>query len=366
VLVLLVVTAAVAPSLRREPQARAAGYRTLVAWSPDNLPGGVERAVERIDGVRATTVLQGLDWMTRAVDRDGKLLDRTRRGYGIPIEVAVVEPEFRRFVSDDGRALIDRLRGNRVLISGTEERLRGSGRGMRMRMSGRRVRVAGVLGNGDAQAYEVIMERPRPKSWSNAIRFLLIQAPERVTKDRIRRALETVTGKGYRTVIRSESQTPYLRYGDGVRPQQMVKRHFQEFAARRMDGGRIQIAKRWLDRNVRRWPVPILGTVTCHRELFPILRGALREIKRKGLGHLVRPGEYAGCFNSRFIATIPGTRLSRHSWGTALDINASSNCFGCSPKQDARIVRIFRKWGFTWGGTWPIPDGMHFEWFRWP
>jgi hypothetical protein len=29
---------------------------------------------------------------------------------------------------------------------------------------------------------------------------------------------------------------------------------------------------------------------------------------------------------------------------------------------DCAVVRIFRKWGFAWGGNfWPT-DGMHFEW----
>jgi hypothetical protein len=29
---------------------------------------------------------------------------------------------------------------------------------------------------------------------------------------------------------------------------------------------------------------------------------------------------------------------------------------------DCRVVRIFRKHNFAWGGNFFVPDGMHFEW----
>ena len=54
--------------------------------------------------------------------------------------------------------------------------------------------------------------------------------------------------------------------------------------------------------------------------------------------------------------------VSRHSWGQALDVGTVANCQGCVPKMDCRIVRIFRKHNFAWGGNFLISDGMHFEW----
>jgi hypothetical protein len=29
-------------------------------------------------------------------------------------------------------------------------------------------------------------------------------------------------------------------------------------------------------------------------------------------------------------------------------------------------VEIFDRWGFTWGGSWLVPDGMHFEFRNFP
>ena len=57
-----------------------------------------------------------------------------------------------------------------------------------------------------------------------------------------------------------------------------------------------------------------------------------------------------------------GGFLSRHSFGIAVDVNISRNSFGGRVEMDSRIVDIFRRWGFAWGGTWVRPDGMHLEW----
>ena len=69
-----------------------------------------------------------------------------------------------------------------------------------------------------------------------------------------------------------------------------------------------------------------------------------------------------GCFVPRLIRGPSGGFLSRHSFGIAIDVNPSTNPFGGTPTIDQRLVEIVKKYGFSWGGTWTRPDGMHFEW----
>ena len=131
------------------------------------------------------------------------------------------------------------------------------------------------------------------------------------------------------------------------------------FSYRVLDGGRIAPDPAWVRANIRTERVPILGDVTCHRILFPQLRAALTEVVQRGLADKIHPGEYAGCYYPRFIAGT--TQLSLHAFGIALDLNVPGNLRGTRGEIDRDVVRIFKKWGFTWGGDWAWTDPMHFE-----
>jgi len=103
----------------------------------------------------------------------------------------------------------------------------------------------------------------------------------------------------------------------------------------------------------------LLGTVRCNRALIPPLRAALVSLERAGLGRLIRRSDYGGCFVPRVVRG--GSSLSHHSWGSAIDVNVSTNPLGARPHQDPRLVRAFAQAGFVWGGRFLRPDGMHFE-----
>jgi hypothetical protein len=125
--------------------------------------------------------------------------------------------------------------------------------------------------------------------------------------------------------------------------------------------GTVTPDARWVSRYIRRETVPILGTVTCNKGMLPQLRAALTEVVQSGLAAQIHPGEYAGCYYPRFIARRPSAGLSMHAWGIAVDLNVPGNQRGTVGQMDRRVVAIFKKWGFAWGGDWNYTDPMHFE-----
>jgi hypothetical protein len=143
----------------------------------------------------------------------------------------------------------------------------------------------------------------------------------------------------------------------------MVKTLFGEFAARRgRRPGTLQIDPAWTAAHLVTTHVPLLGQVTCNRQIVPQLAAAMRQVKRRTPANAVR--SYDGCYVPRFIGWSNENMLSYHSWGIAFDLNAQQNVRGESPQQDPRLVRILGRYGFEWGGTWIVPDGNHFEFHR--
>jgi hypothetical protein len=139
-----------------------------------------------------------------------------------------------------------------------------------------------------------------------------------------------------------------------------VKRVVGEVAYRPGRGDAVTLDPAWVGHNIASERMPGLGTVVCARAILAPLRGALTEVVRAGLAGGL--GRYGGCYAPRLIrGGDSGGALSRHSFGLAVDVNITNNSFGGRVSMDPRIVAIFRRWGFAWGGTWVRADGMHFE-----
>ena len=100
----------------------------------------------------------------------------------------------------------------------------------------------------------------------------------------------------------------------------------------------------------------------CHKKVIPAFQLVFNEIAASGLSSLIY--SFDGCYNPRKITG--GTALRFHAYGIAIDINYEGNTYGDStPSMDKRIVAIFKKYNFDWGGDYSgNKDGMHFEYFK--
>jgi hypothetical protein len=133
------------------------------------------------------------------------------------------------------------------------------------------------------------------------------------------------------------------------------------FSYRYFPDGTVQPDPAWVAATIRTEPVPVLGVVTCHRAMLPQLRGALQEIVDLGLAGSIDPSDFGGCYAPRFIGNDPTKGLSLHTWGIAVDLNVQGNLRGTPGEIDRRVVAVFKRWGFAWGGDWSYTDPMHFE-----
>lgn len=340
----------------------------LLAWSPGGLPAGTEAALERLPSVvSATTVKAGLDWIESSRTTDGTSLDRPARDSAIPFEVAVVEPaEYADYVAPSEREQILALQPGQAVLAQTASELRGAGAGLRIKMRGGRITVTDVVSDATTQGYEALLAGRVPETWQRTDRFVLIRVKHRSAQRSVGSLIRDRLGPGRVLRIRAQGETPFLRYGDAVLPQLHVKAAFGEFSAVAHADGSITTEPAWRRKNIVARSVPILGEITCHRALFPQLTQAMQHTQDAGLAFTIDPGDFGGCYGPRFIDSNPGGRLSHHSWGIAVDFNVAQNRPGTPPDLDHRFVRIMENNGFTWGGRWLIPDGMHFEWVRFP
>ena len=146
-----------------------------------------------------------------------------------------------------------------------------------------------------------------------------------------------------------------------------------EFAYRVNPDGSVSQDGAWVntylpaERELLNESIPIAAR--CHTSVGPAIREALAEVAAAGLAATINVSDanrYGGCHRARFNRLTPDSSLgflSRHSWAMALDTNTQGSCQGCAPPDlDCRVVQIFRKHGFAWGGNFLTPDGMHFEW----
>jgi hypothetical protein len=344
----------------------AAAPVVALAWTPKRLPAGFAARVAALPGIRrALAMVDGTVWLTGSRDQAGRTVDRPPPGMAIPLDVAAAPPAaLAAFLpTTDQQALATLERGEAVL-GATAARLRRLGPGATLVIGGRRVVVAGVLPDADVGAHELLLSRRQAAALGLTVERYLLLEPDRGARwPALAARIRALLPHGAQLRLRAPGQATWLREADAVLAPVQEKALFGEFAAkpRPAPGGWLTLDPAFLAGHIVTARVPILGQVTCNKAIIGQLRGALAELQRRSLAGLVDPGDYAGCYAARLIAGDPGPSIAHHAWGTAIDLNATANPQGQSSHQDPRLVAVFARWGFTWGGQFLVPDPMHFE-----
>lgn len=277
----------------------------------------------------------------------------------IPVLAMVTDPA--GYAAAVGDPALARALARGAVLAATEARLRRLAVGGTLRFTdGRRVPVTAVVDDHVLGGNEVSLPAAVARRQASGIDYLLVAdgGHPAATATAVHRALPSIR-------LRAVTSTAngYLSSADRVLTQLQVKARYGEFALRRTGATTFVPDPAWVARNLVTTRVPQLGTVTCHRAVLPALTRAMVEITRRGLGATVHTADFqlqGGCWNPSVVPGQSGT-ISRHSWGIAVDINVDVNPFGHAPRQDPRLVAVLARQGFTWGGHWLTPDGMHFE-----
>jgi hypothetical protein len=331
----------------------------LLVWTPAGLPAGLDVRWREVPGVTAVATVTGgsLD-LRRSLDGDGRVVDQAPSGLAIPLDAVAVDPDRHSpFLPATALPAFRDLGPGEALLGSTSGRIRRLGAGGVLELvDGSRLTVAGVVPDEVIGAAEVVV----PRSMLTVVRYaLLAYEGDRVA---VEAAVRRLVPDGTPVRIRGPGETPFLREGDAVLPQALIKERFGEFAYARGAGTDVTQDEAWVNQNIVAARVLLLGLVRCHRSVIAALEGSMRELEERNLGFLVDPAGFGGCWVPGVIR--PGDALSRHAWGVAFDLNTAKNPTGVGSTQDRRVVDVMARWGFTSGAAWLVPDGSHFEYLR--
>jgi hypothetical protein len=371
VAMLVILTAFRAPSDRAEASEPGAeqpagpgGMLVLEVATKGELLPQLAVAIKEISEVQTVTeVRSGTRWLS-AWNAEGAPESTPPRGYLIPIDIGAVDPqEYQEMVPDDVKSKLLDL-GVGAIMSQTAAALRGITDKGNLQFGGVSIPVVGVVEDELTRGHEMLVTHRNADGFGiHNNRYLIVAVASSDDGKEVTSEIQKLVPPDAPVRVRTH---PGSGYGDGPGLLSMaeIKTLFGEFPGRPGALGDIVVPQSWIDEHTALETLPLVGEFRCHKAIFPQVRGAIAEIEKQGLASLIDVGDFGGCFSPRFIRSGAEAGISRHSWGIAVDFNVSHNLMGETPTIDQRIVEIMDDWGFSWGGKWMVPDGMHFEFVR--
>ena len=259
--------------------------------------------------------------------------------------------------------------GGTVVMSQTSALLRGAQSGDTVELiaadgNARSFVIGAVVPDAEVGGAEIVMSLDQADVLGATIttRVLIYGQFSRQALDAALAAQGLVDGFGVRI---SKSWNP--ANPDGTLGLATTKKLLGEFAFRVNGFDNMTMDPDWVAANIQQVNYQYIGVrAFCHRLIVGDLQAALKEVYESGLSFaidLTNTNTYGGCWNPRYARALANIgSVSRHAWGMAFDTNTVTNAQGSVPRIDCRVVRIFRKHNFAWGGNFLLSDGLHFEW----
>jgi hypothetical protein len=330
--------------------------------SPQPIPDTIITAAKGLPGVLAAgNRASGLADLRAVHGSDRPLAPRPADAI-LPVSFISIDPGFLDAIRGLGTVSAALRKGEAVLPKSSAE-FRGLAVGDAVELAGAggnlRLNVGAVVPDESTFRAELILPEAQAAPISGASNRSLLLAVEPTAVATAEADLRKLAGT-FPVRIRTGSSS---RGSRRLLSLFEIKQTFGEFWYRPLGRGRLALDPAWTGANLVQTQVPLLGQVRCHKAIIPQLSGAMAELEASGAAPLIR--SYDGCFSPRM--QIPNDEaLSRHAFGIAVDINAATNKYGAPPTMDPKIVETMERWGFSWGGRWSVPDGMHFEFVRFP
>lgn len=150
-----------------------------------------------------------------------------------------------------------------------------------------------------------------------------------------------------------------------------VEEIFGKFEYEELGNGLIKIDSSWVKENLTTYNFPIVGLLRCHKLVQPSFLKIFTEIENQNLTEFVTLKGGGGVYCPRHTLWDKRKPLSKHSWAICIDMNVAANPYGKISNlplsfnrtnlNTSKIIDIFEKNNFMWGGIWNSKDPMHLE-----
>lgn len=129
---------------------------------------------------------------------------------------------------------------------------------------------------------------------------------------------------------------------------------YHEFEQKHLAMWRSEV---WEKNTGKSWCLPF-KRIYCNQLILPILDQTFQILDTLGL--ICELKTFDGCFNVRKVRGSE-EKYSIHSFGLAIDFNASENPLGGPVKFSRKFLSAMEACGWTCGAYFTRQDGMHFQ-----